>query len=570
VGHNIANANTVGFSRQQAVMITSYPDNVPSLNSPSMHGLIGTGVMVNDIARLRNEFYDRQYRDQNIQLGNWEHRSEQLSRLEILFNEGTDSGLSSVYDLFWQSWQELSKTPESLTVRTMVRQRGQAVVDTMNDMYKQLKNYRSELNQTLIIKKDEINAMARQIGDLNGQIQDLEIAGGKANDLHDKRDLLLDQLSSLVNIRIEQGTLGQIRVSLGDYDLVDGLTVNKLEVKARNESERGVILHDLYWAGTGEKLIVGDLADLQSGALRAIIDMRDGDNSENAGIPYYVKQLDMLAYQTITRTNNLYREGYGLVDNQVLSVNGGEQVTWSEVGLGADVEAGRYRVEMISNSSYKVLRYQEAPESVYEATGGEWIEVGSGQLGAEFNSGPEGLTFTISGTAQNGNAWQFSVVKDGIYPPRLGNHNFFNEIDTTNLDSVISVDRSIVGDAGLKRISASLEPDKAGDGDNALRLAGLKQVLAMGQKEATYNDFMRSMAGKLGVDTQEAKRMAENQALLVQQVDGLRQGVSSVSLDEEMTNMIKFQHAYNAAARLITSVDEMIDVLVNKMGIVGR
>jgi len=111
---------------------------------------------------------------------------------------------------------------------------------------------------------------------------------------------------------------------------------------------------------------------------------------------------------------------------------------------------------------------------------------------------------------------------------------------------------------------------KEGDGDNALRIAQLKHELVMGDQEASFNDFIRTVAGKLGVDTQEASRVTENQTLLVQQIDNLRQGVSSVSLDEEMTNMVKFQHAYNAAARLITTIDEMVDVIVNRMGLVGR
>ncbi|MGI6649789.1 MAG: flagellar basal body rod C-terminal domain-containing protein [Bacillota bacterium] len=177
--------------------------------------------------------------------------------------------------------------------------------------------------------------------------------------------------------------------------------------------------------------------------------------------------------------------------------------------------------------------------------------------------------------SRSGDTWEFSVVIDqdesgNPLDPRLGGPNFFNEINLDDLNSVITLNSLLTGDEGLKRIAASLIEGKEGDGDNALRIAQLKHELVMGDQEASFNDFIRSVAGKLGVDTQEAIRVTENQALLVQQIDNLRQGVSSVSLDEEMTNMVKFQHAYNASSRLITTIDEMIDVIVNRMGLVGR
>jgi flagellar hook-associated protein 1 FlgK len=577
-GHNIANANTPGFSRQVGIMVTSYPDNVPSLNRPAMHGLIGTGVIMNDIVRVRNEFYDRQFWDQNIDLGRWEERRNQLSKLELVLNEGSEAGLSSVYDMFWQSWQELVKKAENETYRTVVRDRGIALADTLNEIYAQLKGYRQELNQTLIIKKDEINNIARQLGELNGQIQDLEITGSQANDLRDKRDLLLDQLSKIVNIRVQEGSRGLTRVSIGDYDLVDGLTVNQLTVKARAQAERGVIIHDLYWAGTGEKLTIDDRGDIRGGELRSIIEIRDGDTTENSGIPYYIRQLDMMTYQTIRRINEYHRAGYGLNKNQVLPVKGGEGVNW-EVEFGAGtVTAGRYKIEITDSAgNFKVSRYNDNPAP--NAITGTWEVVGTGGplgTGTDFTDGGLQLKSTIGPTGfKSGDTWEFSVVIDqdesgNPLDPRLGGPNFFNEINLDDLNSVITLNSLLTGDEGLKRIAASLIEGKEGNGDNALRIAQLKHDLVMGDQEASFNDFIRSVAGKLGVDTQEAIRVTENQALLVQQIDNLRQGVSSVSLDEEMTNMVKFQHAYNASSRLITTIDEMIDVIVNRMGLVGR
>lgn len=550
VGHNVANANTPGFSRQEAVMVTSYPDNVPSLNQPSAHGLVGTGVMVAEIARVRNSFFDQRYREQSIDLGRWQQRQSELERIELLFNEATETGLSSVYDNFWQAWQELAKTPESLTVRAIVRERGNALAETMNLIYSQFKDARITLNQTLEIKMREINSYAEQIAQLNGQIQAMELAGGKANDLRDRRDYLLDQLSKVINIRVSQGTLSEIRVSIGNYDLVDGQTVNRLRL-SDTRTERGVMLNDLEWETTGEPV------EILGGEVAAILEVRDVE------IPYYINKLDELAEATIVNTNTYHIEGYGLADNGPVAINGGSGVSWSAVSIdAANTRWGEWKVEMTSSTDFQVLFLKDD---------GSWETVGTGQLGTEFNTG--GVAFTLTGTAAVGDAWTFTTVPgDAVAgtPPRLGAPLFFNPIDKTGLTQVISLNAAILGEEGLQRIAASLEEGKRGNGDNALRLAQLKHDFLMSGGEATFNDFIRSLTGKLAVDAQEAKRNAENQNLLVEQIDNLRQEVSSVSLDEEMTNMVRFQQAYNAAARLVTAVDEMIEVIVNRMGLVGR
>lgn len=545
VGHNVANANTPGFSRQEAILVTSHPDLIPGLSLRSPISSVGTGVAVNDISRIRNEFYDRQYRDQNIEMGKWETLGKELEKLELVFNEGSENGLGTVYDLFWQGWQVLSNNPESPTTREIVRQRGDSLAQTINGIYQQLKISRDTLEQSLNIKMKEINSFAEQIKQLNGQIMEQEMAGTKANDLRDRRDQLLDQLSRVVNVRLSESVSG-VRVSIGDYDLVDGQSIHLLEM-GPDIPDRGVIIHQLRWETTGQAV------NITGGEVAGILKARDEI------IPYYISQLDDLVDKTIEHINQYHIEGYGLEPNGVNAIVGGKTAVWLPVTVDpTNTLEGEWRVVMTTAVDYAVS---------FREINGDWQAMGVGTLGTAYTSPGNEVSFTVNGTAQVGDTWTFTTMSGET---RLGAPLFFNPSDKTNLDQVISLNPAILGDDALERIAASLEEGKKGNKDNALRLAGLKFELTMSMGEATFNDFINSLAGRLGVETQEAKRRSDNQSLLLYQIDNLRQEISSVSLDEEMTNMVRFQHAYNAAARLITAVDETIDVIVNRMGLVGR
>src|SRR5665647_644658 len=199
-GHNIANANTPGYTRQVANLVTNRPWHTPMLTGNATVGQLGTGVDVADIQRLRDDFVDDQIRNENRTSGYWDTQQETFAKIEVILNEPSDDGLRSVMDNFWESWQDLSAHPESEAVRSVVAQRGMAVADAFNHTFRQLTDLRQDVNSNVKIKVDEINSMAVQIKDLNQQILSISIAGKQPNDLLDKRDLLLDKLSQLVDI----------------------------------------------------------------------------------------------------------------------------------------------------------------------------------------------------------------------------------------------------------------------------------------------------------------------------------------------------------------------------------
>jgi flagellar hook-associated protein 1 len=517
-GHNIANANTPGYSRQRVNFVQTEPYPPASMNRPQIPGQMGTGVEAGSIERVRDSFLDLQYRGENNKLGYWEARADALKKMEDIMNEPSDNGLAKTMDQFWQALQDLSTNPENEGARSVVRQRGLAVVETFHYLHDSLSQIKRDLGSEIGVTITEINSLAQQISKINQQISEIEPHGYLPNDLYDERDRLVDELSKLVNVQVEKIPSGgnALKIAEGMYNiylvdsngnpikdgsgniiyLVQGSTANSLSFPIAEDSngdnipesnvEKLVLAgNDIFFAPSPTFGVT-----FPSGKLRGLIEAfgykydSGGGTIVNKGIyPEAISNLDNLAYTFGTVFNAIHKEGYGL------------------------------------NSTSK------APAFFDEST------------------------LTVPGAAKN-----------------------------IKLSSAID---------DLSNIAASTKQGVSGNGNNALNLASVGKILlssgtvnlidvsislpsSLPLTSGTIQSNYQGWIGKLGVDGQQAERLKNNSEVLRQSVGERRQSVSSVSLDEEMTNMIKYQHAYNAAARQITVIDEMLDKIINGMGIVGR
>ncbi len=455
-GHNIANANTVGYTRQVADMAATLPYTVPAFNAPVTPLQVGTGVEITQIRRVREDFIDFQIRNENQSIGYWETKRDALKKIEIILREPTDNGLRNIMDKFWGSLQELSKNPESEGVRALVRETGVTLANTFNQLSDQLTNLQSDANISLGIKVDEANTMASQIDALNKQIRVLQTAGQNPNDLKDKRDLLLDKLSKIMDIQYSEAADGTVTVR------VPANAAGNIFIDPITGVDPMISGSPVTWTSTGTAVTVN------GGEMLALSEIA------NTITVAYLNDLNDMAGEFATHINTLHFAGFGLAT-------------------------------------------------------------------------PPGA------------------------PPT--NNNFFAggpPINAANIQVAASM-------SDLKNIAAATTGGTAlfpsgvpGDGSNALAMAKLKHAPTMNGDTVTYDDFFRSLVSTLGVQSQEAGRMSDNQRYLLAQLENSRIEVSGVSLDEEMTNMVRFQQSYNAAARLVTTMDEMIDLVVNRMGLVGR
>lgn len=220
-GHNIANANTEGYTRQTVKMRASIPMEAYGINRSNVPGQLGTGVEFDAIERIREKFLDSQYRGENTELGSWTIRSNTLDKLQQIMNEPSDTGIRKVLDNFYKSWSDLSKDPESVTARTIVKENALALTDAMNHMSKQLSNLSADLTSNVEAKSSELQSYVNSIADLNQSITKIEGLGDNANDLRDQRDLIVDKISKIVNVTVTDTDQGY-NVNMGGQALVTG------------------------------------------------------------------------------------------------------------------------------------------------------------------------------------------------------------------------------------------------------------------------------------------------------------------------------------------------------------
>ncbi|MBD1223207.1 flagellar hook-associated protein FlgK [Virgibacillus halodenitrificans] len=480
-GHNISNANTKGYTRQRVNFETMNPYPAAARNRPELPGQMGTGVQTGSIQRVRDSYLDVQFRAENSKSGYWSTMSDALTRLEGVMNEPSDSGLSKTMGQFWQSIQDLSSNPENSGARSVVAQRGKAVADTFNYLSESLTSIQSDLKNQMDITVTDANSLLNQIHNINQQVNELEPHGYLPNDLYDERDRLIDELSSIVNIKVDYD-----KSSPSSKDIAQGIASIEIVDDKGNSFEPAV------------KLLDGSKADAADAIQKLSIDYNEGE------VMIGNNSVD------ISKSNGSLK---GLADAYGLSEDG----------------SGLYR-DMLADLDKMATNFAEQFNKVHQQG-----------VGLDGSNGLDFFTFKPGTSGAGG----LTVNKDILdHPDKIAassNGNAGNGDNASNLANVFD-DTKIVDDNGNNPF-----------GENT-----------------SINSFYQSLIGEMGVQAQEAKRMENNTGVLRLQVENQRMSVSSVSLDEEMSNMIKFQHAYNAAARSMTAMDEMLDKIINSMGLVGR
>lgn len=470
VGHNVANVDTPGYSRQR-LSVTAVDSNMlgTMLASPTK-GAVGGGVAVKFVEQLRNSYADREYRNENAALELWSTRTEEMGFIEDLLNEQSNNSISKTLADFFASVNELSKDPDPSNAekRTNMRQAALKLTDTFNHYGRQLEELRSTYNGSMKTTVDQINDILSGIAEYNKQIFTYELGGEPANDLRDQRNLLLDELSGLVDITYSEDNMGRLSVAVQGVDLVSHTTVNGLEAVANADGD-----YEIFYEGTTTPF------EYTSGKLEAYRILRDGNTESEIGIPRILATLNQLAQSIAEEFNAIHSTGYTLPHDG----------TASQTGINFfDVPAGGY-----------------------------------GDITAR--------DFTLS-----------------------------NEI----LDSIYN-------------IAASSEPvdpsapgsSQTGNNIRALELVALSTSVSV-PVVGSFEGYLSNIVVEIAVESSHCQKMASSQESVMQNLENRRMSASGVSIDEEMVQMMKYQHAYSAASRLITALDEALDVLINKTGMVGR
>jgi flagellar hook-associated protein 1 FlgK len=434
--HNIANVNTPGYSRQRLNMTTNTP-----LNSSS--GLMGNGVSATEIQRLYDRFIGNQINSESQGLGRWDAQKQAVERLELMFNESGGSGLSQAMSEFWNAWQALTNNPSGLTERQVLAIKGQVLATTFNKLDSDLTQVQQDLDFAIQGTVTDINRLSEQLADLNQKIISAEAGTHSANDYRDQRDLMLKELSELIDINAFEDANGGVSVLVANgRPLVAGTALWQLATETNVSG-----LQDVVWVDdAGNRVNISN--DISGGKLKGWLETRD------VVITDQLNRLDTLAQTLMTEVNNLHQSGFDL--------NGiGDQVFFDGTGTAADIE----------------------------------------------------------------------------------------------------VNANIAGDLDL--IAAAADPlTFPGDNRNAIEIANLQHQFVMSGNTATFNDYYSSLVRDVGNEVLKSDTYYTHQSEMLAQLDNYRESISGVSLDEEMINLIKFQNAYTAAAKLVSTADELLQTVI--------
>lgn len=528
ISHNVANANTEGYSRQRVDFHANRPEVLPG-----SYGMLGTGVDVDAAKQIRDEFLDFSFRGENSRLGEFEIYDDILKNIESTFNEPSDSSFSKLMDNFYSSMQELNKNPENQTVRALVRQRGIALAEGIQHMTGALKKLQRDTNFELEVAVTDINGYAQQIAGLNKIIYNSELTGGKANDIRDQRNLILDKMSKLAKIDYYDDNKGRFHVLINGHEVVDHMTADQLITVPRKSTEKKNEddvddLVELKWAS-------GSDFRTSEGAIAAIFDMRDNIDGSNKGIPYYVDKLNEFIDTLATEMNNIHNKGYGL--------NGKTGLNFFTFDDKLTADYNKYFLEEGLNGGKPI----DVTSSVIAG-----IDTTTSPMTAEIEeANAQKIRENINNILKNNPSYAKKSVKliDGKY----------YVTDRLKADRV-TISKDI--DKDLNSIAAADNSNTIpGKGANALKMATSRHNIKL-YNWGSPDDFVKSLVTNLAVDKQEASRLFKNQTVQVKQITVNKDSISGVSLDEEMSDMIRFQQGYNANAKMLTIFSELIETVI--------
>ncbi len=598
-GHNISNADTEGYSRQRVQLKEFDPLYRADLERPERAGMIGQGVSIQTIERIRDEMLDGRITEQQHLESYWETRSNYFTMIEQVYNEPEDVSIRSNMDKFWESWQELSVHPESHAARQAVVSRGESLADSIKTKWEGLSGIGKLLNGDIEATVKQVNNYAKQIASLNSEIVRSKAMGDNPNDLLDRRDLLVDKLSKLVNISTDSRDADEFFVHVGGQVLVQGGISRGFELETVVDNNG---YSKLVWADTQND------ASISGGKLGALIELRDTDirneiqslNTMTMNFSDLVNDIHRNAYGANKVTGldfftqhsfvenvngNFDRDGDGVSDHSYIfrftgttKLNPQEQIglegTMTLSGPSGNVQVSYYPtdtvetvINRINDSNGEVKAYLDRNSNlVLKATTAAAMENPdfvirhvedsgfflTGYSGILRSSGAEGAYDYASADAVNSLAQaQFSVS------PVLNPAGYI-EVNSAVRNDVQSVAAAFMDNSGNVN---------AGDARAAIEIASVRNTKVMIGHERTFDDYFADSVTNVGLKGEQAEINFNSQLAVMNDLRTMRDSISGVNIDEELSEIIKFQHGYNAAAKFISVWDSLLDTVINRLGV---
>jgi len=552
-GHNIANVNTPGYTRQALVLQSS---EETSLNRVKL----GYGVNADSVTQYFDRFSTKSINQKTSSLSEYETEKSTLDYVQGLFNEETGNGLNKGMADFWNAWQDLSNNPGGMAERTALLEKAQNMVQQFQGIRNGLTQTKDEMNINLKGGIEEINTLDEQIAKLNERIVEAEAIGTKANDLRDQRNKLIQNLSQLTDITYLEKDSGALTVmSKSGIALVDGNLHWNLSQQGDN----------IYWNN-----IQSNISNLlTSGKIGAWLDLRDNI------LPQYMANMDELAGTMIQQVNNLHYNGY-TIDGQT------HKYFFDPISFTAVLTNGTWTGTSVAavGGAYA----STAPAGTFQFT----VTSASGTVGTDAITlgwtGPGGTSGTVNFAGAGPGAYVPGTMVDvsqglqiSLGAGTVVNGNTFSITVTpnfTDLAKTIDLSSDVANTPANIAASQSNTPAETGNNQNALAIQALQDgqlnirkwtyqnrggIQSSANQLGTMGDYYNILVGDIGLMDSQAGQNQDLQQSLINQLNEFRDSISGVSLDEEMVNMMKYQYAYIAASKMVNASDELLQAVLN-------
>lgn len=534
-GHNISNVNTPGYTRQRTVLATNRPVN----GNP---GQIGTGVNADEIARVYDKYLEFQITTQKEYRGKSEILSSLLGRMEETFNESSGAGLNKAVSDFFSAVSDLAADPAGSAARTALLARGQTLTNVFNRMYGDLTDQRRGIDREIRGTLTQVNDLAGNIADLNEKIAAAELVGQNANDLRDQRQVYLNDLAGYVNVNAFEDSIGMLNVFVGgDRPLVLGK--NAASLTAVDNADNSGFAEIGYVPLAGSTITI--TSAVRQGKLAGLIQARDTD------IPDALDQLNALAAAVTYRFNDIHDGGYGLdgsTGNKFFNdSNLGVSVTVPSTNTGT-AAAGTLSITSVNALEYHNYRISFAVSGPTTYTITDLADNTTAASGTYTNPTTfafNGLSVQITGVPADGDTLTVSAHKDAA--------------QYIALTSTVLNDRNKIAAAGSNPVTTT----GPSDNDNVLLLAALKDTKVLTGGTETFSAYHSSLTADVGATASQGKRDDDFYRLTLEQLENRRESVSGVSLDEESANLIKFQRAFEASAKLVQTANDLLQTVLD-------
>ena len=585
--NNISNVKTEGYTRQTTGMSAS-----GALRVNARYGSAGTGVQVDTIKQVRDEYYDVKFWESQSALGLYETKVNYNLQIENYFMDDDNiQGFSSILNNMFNAMEELKNEAGDINVRQQFIGQAKNFTTYFNSVANGLGEIQDSVNEEIKSTTANINSLAEKIAVLNKQINVIELQGSYANELRDQRALLIDELSSIVPTEVKESPITNANypdmylgsnyyvVKINGQTLVDTYEYNTLTCVARdyevNQSDRAG-MYDIIWTETGSTFHAG--SNYSAGSLKALLDVRDGNNQEN-----FRGKITSVTTNTITLTENL-------------SITAAEAMTMSHEGM-LTIDGKDYRYtdfEFSTNAEGEIISYtfKLSPENTINKDQQVRMEGKMAQIGESINA--KGVPYYMAQMNEFLRTFAQSfndIMLDGenLYGDKV-DFSFFTAIkamsgeDTTffNIEGGktysatqdgyyrltcgnISIDSNCIKDSALIATTDNINNgvDSYELVEELLKLKSRK-VLSRG---GGADDFLQCIIEDISVDTEESKIFFTNYTNISAAVDNQRQSVSGVDEDEEALDLVKFQNAYNLSSKMVSVLTEIYDRLILETGV---